>query len=80
MESWYHSDVTHTYMDGLVKRGLLCGRTNAVEWLVPSREEVSAPPDGYIMSFMPFHEYGFAIPLTRSFRGCCTTTKLSYST
>ena len=56
METWYHSDVTHARMEGLVKRGLLRGRTDAAEWLVPGREDASAPPDGYIISFAPFHE------------------------
>jgi hypothetical protein len=31
MESWYRSDVTHTCMEGLVKRGLLRERTEATE-------------------------------------------------
>jgi hypothetical protein len=31
MESWYRSDVTHTRMEGLVKRGLLRERTEATE-------------------------------------------------
>ena len=62
IESWYRSDVTHMRLEGLIKCGLLHGRNDVTEWLVPSREEVSAPPDGYIMSFMPFNERGFMIP------------------
>ena len=62
MESWYRFDVTHVRMEGLVKRGLLRGRTEAVEWLVPGREEVSAPLDGYVVSFAPFHQRGLTIP------------------
>ena len=62
MESWYLFDVTHTRMEGLIKRGLLHGRTKVVEWLVPSREEAPVPPDGYVMSFAPFHERGHVIP------------------
>ena len=62
MESWYCSDVTHARMDSLVKRGLLYGRTNAAEWLVPGREEVPAPLDSYVVSFAPFHERGLVIP------------------
>ena len=58
MESWYRSDVTYAHMEGLVKRGLLHRRTELVEWLVPGREEVPAPPDGYVVSFTPFHEHG----------------------
>ena len=33
-----------------------------MEWLVPNREDASAPPDGYIVSFTPFHERGLAVP------------------
>jgi len=63
MESWYRSDITHVCVEGLVKHGLLCGRTEAVEWLVLNHEEVSAPPDSYVVSFTPFHELGLMIPL-----------------
>ena len=62
MESWYRSNVTHAYMEGLVKRGLLCGRTDAAEWLVPSHEDVSTPPDGYVVSMAPFHKHGPMVP------------------
>jgi hypothetical protein len=41
-----------THMEGLAKHGLLRMRTTAMEWLVPSHEEVPAPPNGYVMSFM----------------------------
>ena len=61
MDSWYHSNVTHARMEGLVKRGLLCERTNAVEWLVPGREDALAPPDGYVISFALFHERGLIV-------------------
>ena len=56
MESWYRSDITHAFMEGLVKRGLLCRRTKAVEWLMHGHEEAPMPPDGYVVSFAPFHE------------------------
>jgi len=69
MESWYCSDITHARMEGLVKHGLLYGRTELVEWLVPSCEEVSVPPDGYVMSFVPFHEHRLVIPPHSFFRG-----------
>ena len=62
MDSWYRSDVTHARMEGLVKRGLLRERTDMVEWLVPSYEDVSALPDSYIISFAPFHERGLMVP------------------
>jgi hypothetical protein len=49
-------------MEVLVKRGLLQARTEVNEWIVPGDEEVSMPPDGYVISFMPFHERGLAVP------------------
>ena len=62
MNSWYRSDVTHARMEGLIKRGLLRGRTNAVEWLVPGHEDAPALLDGYVVSFAPFHERGLTVP------------------
>ena len=69
MESWYHSDIIHTRMEDLIKRGLLRGRTKAVEWLVPGREEAPAPPNVYNVSFAPFHEHELTIPPHPFFRG-----------
>ena len=69
MESWYRFDVTHARMEGLIKHGLLRGRTEVVEWLMPSREEAPAPPDGYVVSFAPFHEHGLTIPPHPFFQG-----------
>ena len=68
MDSWYHFDVTHVRMEGLVKRGLLRGRTDAVEWLVPCREDAPAPPVGYVVFFAPFHEHGPMVPPHLFFR------------
>ena len=62
MDSWHRSNVTYVHMEGLVKHGLLHGRTDAVEWLVPSSEEASTPPDGYVISFVLFHERGLMVP------------------
>ena len=62
MESWYRSDITHARVEGLVKHDLLRWRTEAIEWLVPDREGAPAPPDGFVVSFAPFHERGLAIP------------------
>jgi hypothetical protein len=49
-------------MEVLVKRGLLRARTEEKEWIVPGDEEVSMSPDGYVISFVPFHERGLAVP------------------
>ena len=62
MGSWYRSDVTHVCMEGLIKRGLLRGGTDAAEWFLPGHEDAPAPPDGYVVSFAPFHECGLAVP------------------
>ena len=62
MDLWHRSDVTYARMEGLVKHGLLHGRTDAAEWLVPGREDAPAPPDGYVVSFAPFDERGLAVP------------------
>ena len=69
MDSWYRSYVTHACMEGLIKCGLLHGRTYAVEWLMPDHEDAPAPPDSYIISFTPFHERGLAVPPHPFFRG-----------
>ena len=69
MDSWYRSDVTHARMEGLVKRGLLRGRTNVAEWLVPGREEAPTPPNGYVVSFALFQERGLAVPPHLFFQG-----------
>ena len=68
MDSWHRSDVTYVRMEGLVKRGLLRGRTDAVEWLVPSHDEAPVPPDDYVVSSALFHERGLAVPHHPFFR------------
>ena len=47
-------------MEGLIRRGLLHAWTSAEEWLLPSEEDLSSPPNGYVVSFTHFHERGFA--------------------
>ena len=69
MDSWYHSDVTHARMEGLIKHGLLRERTDAAKWLVPGCEDATALPDGYVVSFAPFHERGLIVPPHPFFRG-----------
>ena len=49
-------------MEGLVRCGLLCARTAAKEWWLPNKEDVQSLPDGYVVSFVHFHERGFANP------------------
>ena len=40
-----------------------------MEWIVPGGEDVPSPPNGYIVSFVPFHERGFATAPHRFLRG-----------
>jgi hypothetical protein len=56
-------------MGTLVKRELLQAKTEADEWIMPSDEEVPMSPDGYVMSFVPFHECGLVVPPHRFFWG-----------
>ena len=62
MEPWCRSEFTLQGLEGLVRRGLLCTRTITEEWLLPGKEDVPSPSDGYVVSFMHFHECGFATP------------------
>jgi hypothetical protein len=39
------------------------------EWLLPGREELPVPCDGYVISFVHFHERGFGTPPHPFFRG-----------
>jgi hypothetical protein len=49
-------------MEGLVKKGLLRVRTAANKWIVPDNEDELMLPNGYVISFVPFHEHGLAMP------------------
>jgi hypothetical protein len=49
-------------MEGLVKKVLLHARTATNEWLVSNNEDEPMPQDGYVISFVPFHERGLAMP------------------
>ena len=40
-----------------------------MEWIIPGGEDALSPPDGYIISFVPFHERGFVTPPHRFLRG-----------
>ena len=62
MDPRCRSDITFQRMEGLVHRGLLCAWTSAEEWLLLSEEDLSSPPDGYVVSFAHFREGGFATP------------------
>ena len=69
MSFWQCSNVTTTCLNGLVAKGLLCPVTEAQEWIVPSGESNPQPPEGYVVSFVHFHERGSATPAHAFFRG-----------
>jgi hypothetical protein len=54
-------------MESLVKRSLLRVMTMAMEWLMPQSEDAPAPPNGYVISFIPFHERELMSPPYRFF-------------
>jgi hypothetical protein len=56
-------------MLGLVHRGLLPTRTDALEWILSGDERFLASPDGYVVSFTHFHERGLATPAYRFLLG-----------
>ena len=43
--------------------------TLAEEWLLPSEEDLSSPPNGYVVSFAHFHERGFTTPAHKFLQG-----------
>jgi hypothetical protein len=52
-------------LEELVHDGLLWTRTSRTqpEWRVPpSDHQEPAPPEGYVVSFVCFHERGFGVP------------------
>lgn len=69
MADWTRSDIIPARMNSLVKKGLLCPRTEAEEWKIPRDECPPSPPPEYIVSFAPFHERGLAAPPHYFLRG-----------
>ena len=65
MEPWCCSKITLQHLEGLVRRGLLYVWTATEEWQLSSEENVPSSPDGYIVSFMCFHEHRFTTPTHR---------------
>jgi hypothetical protein len=72
--AWELSTATTLSLNLLVSGGQLAANADGqpAEWIVPSeRDRVPNPPYGYIVSFMRFHERGFAAPASRFLRGLC---------
>jgi hypothetical protein len=72
--AWERSMATMLSLGLLVAGGQLAANVEGqpAEWIVPSeRDRVPNPPFGYVVSFVRFHERGFAAPASRFMRGLC---------
>jgi hypothetical protein len=70
-DGWARSSVTERKLEELVRDGLLRPRTSWTqpEWRVPpSDHREPAPLEGYVVSFMAFHERGFGVPASHFMR------------
>jgi hypothetical protein len=71
---WERSSVTRLALGDLVSAGQLAANEEGrpAEWIVPLAEDhVPNPPDGDVVSFIRFHERGFAAPASRFMRTLC---------
>jgi hypothetical protein len=72
--AWERSSVTRLALGDLVPAGQLAENVNGrpAEWIVPpAGDRAPNPPDGYVVSFIRFHERGFAAPASRFMRALC---------
>jgi hypothetical protein len=72
--AWERSSVTRLALGDLVSAGQLAANEEGrpAEWIVPpARDRAANPPDGYVVSFIRFHERGFAAPANRFMRALC---------
>jgi hypothetical protein len=72
--AWERSTATTLSLGLLVAGGQLAANVEGqpAEWIVPSeRDRVPNPQYGYVVSFVRFHERGFAAPASRFMRALC---------
>jgi hypothetical protein len=70
-DAWARSSVIERRLEELVCDGLLRPRVSWTqsEWRVPpSDHREPVPPEGYVVSFMTFHERGFGVPASHFMR------------
>jgi hypothetical protein len=69
-DPWPFSTVTVEDLKALVTDGLLCPLSDGPqpEWMAPGSEADPTPPSGYVVSFIPFHERGFRVPVSHFMR------------
>ena len=67
VDPWGPSDVSEETLQSLVDDGLLHPITdpNRPEWIAPGSEPKPRPHNGYIVSFVSFHERGLGMPVDR---------------
>jgi len=66
-DPWEPSDVSVELLQSLVDDGLLRPVTDPdrLEWIAPLGEPEPRPREGYVMSFVSFHECGLGVPADR---------------
>jgi hypothetical protein len=71
---WERSSVTPLALNELVTAGQLAANEEGrpAEWIVPPvGDRAPNPPEGYVVSFIRFHERGFNVPASRFMRALC---------
>jgi hypothetical protein len=69
--AWERSTVTRLALGKLVTAGQLAANEDGrpAEWIVPpAGDRAPNPPEGYVVSFVRFHERGFNAPASRFMR------------
>jgi hypothetical protein len=72
--AWPRLTATKLSLSLLVNGGQLAANVDGkpAEWIEPPvRDQVPNPPFGYVVSFIRFHERGFAVPASRFMRALC---------
>jgi hypothetical protein len=72
--AWERSTVTQLALSELVSAGQLAANEEGrpTEWIVPpAGDHAPNPPEGYVVSFIRFHERGFTAPASRFMRALC---------
>jgi hypothetical protein len=69
-DPWPFSTVTVGDLEAVIADGLLRPLSSdpQPEWMPPASEADPAPPLGYVVSFVSFHEWGFGVPASRFMR------------
>ena len=70
VDSWGQSDVSMETLQSLVDDSLLRPVTdpNRSEWIAPSGGPELRPRDGYVVSFVSFHERSLSLPADQFMR------------